>query len=71
VAAEPGQPWLRMSGSGPGSGERTCRKRTLVPSMVVMNCRWELIRQVGHRVQKRPVAGPELPAANLLPLHQR
>jgi len=35
---EPGQPWLRISGKAPGSGERTCKKWTFCPSMVVANC---------------------------------
>src|SRR5215813_5178408 len=43
-ATEPGQPWLSTSGSGSGSGERTCKKCTLVPSMIVVNCGWSLIR---------------------------
>jgi hypothetical protein len=43
-AIEPGQPWLTISGSAPGSGDRTCRKCTPVPSMVVANCGWALIR---------------------------
>src|SRR5262249_787559 len=43
-ATEPGQPWLSTSGSGSGSGERTCKKCTLVPSMIVVNCGCSLIR---------------------------
>jgi hypothetical protein len=37
-ATEPGHPCVRISGSAFGSGERTCRKCTLVPSIVVANC---------------------------------
>jgi hypothetical protein len=33
-----GQPWVRISGSAPGSGERAWRKWTFCPSMVVVNC---------------------------------
>ena len=36
-ATEPGHPWVRISGIALGSGERTCRKCTLVPSIVVVN----------------------------------
>ena len=35
---EPGQPWVMISGSASGSGERTCRKWTFCPSIVVVNC---------------------------------
>jgi len=34
---DPGQPWVRISGRAPGSAERTCRKWTFCPSMVVVN----------------------------------
>jgi hypothetical protein len=34
---ELGYPWLMISGSAPGSGERTCRKCIFWPSMVVVN----------------------------------
>ncbi|HSK82045.1 MAG TPA: hypothetical protein VK902_01390, partial [Rubrobacter sp.] len=34
---ELGYPWLMISGSAPGSEERTCRKWTFWPSMVVVN----------------------------------
>ena len=32
-----GQPWVSTSGRAPSSGERTCRKWTRVPSIVVVN----------------------------------
>jgi hypothetical protein len=34
---EPGQPWVMISGSAPGSGERACTKCTVWPSMTVVN----------------------------------
>src|SRR5215212_5850646 len=37
-----GYPWLMISGSASGSGERTCRKWTFWPSMVVVNCAYSL-----------------------------
>jgi hypothetical protein len=39
---ELGYPWLMISGSAPGSGERTCRKWMFWPSMVVVNCGYSL-----------------------------
>ncbi|MBM7789119.1 hypothetical protein JOD67_005799 [Tenggerimyces flavus] len=39
----PGQPWLSTSGSAFGSGDRTCRKCTVVPSIVVVNWSYALI----------------------------
>jgi hypothetical protein len=39
-----GQPWVAMSGRASGSGDRTCRKWTFWPSMVVVNCGKALIR---------------------------
>ena len=35
---EPGQPWLRMSGSAPGCGERTWMKWTGSPPISDRNC---------------------------------
>ncbi len=37
-ATEPGHPCVRISGTAPGSGDRTCRKWMFCPSMVVVNC---------------------------------
>jgi hypothetical protein len=37
-ATDPGQPCVMISGSASGSAERTCRKCTFWPSMVVVNC---------------------------------
>jgi hypothetical protein len=34
---EPGQPWVMTSGSAPGSGDRTCTKCMVWPSMTVVN----------------------------------
>ena len=34
---EPGQPCVMISGSASGEAERTCRKCTRAPSMVVVN----------------------------------
>src|SRR5215204_3785986 len=39
---ELGYPWLIISGSAPGSGDRTCRKWMFWPSMVVVNCAYSL-----------------------------
>ena len=36
-AIEPGQPWVMISGSASGSGERTCRKWMFCPSISVVN----------------------------------
>jgi hypothetical protein len=38
IRSSPGQPWVMSSGRASGSGERTCRKCTVWPSMVVVNC---------------------------------
>jgi hypothetical protein len=35
---EPGQPWHMISGVASGSGERTCRKWMVWPSISVVNC---------------------------------
>ena len=43
-ATEPGQPWVRISGSASGCGDRTCRKWTCWPSIVVTNCGCSLRR---------------------------
>jgi hypothetical protein len=69
---EPGQPCVSTRGRASGSGERTCRKWTLAPSIVVVNC-GELVRlglvlapvvavgpvggQLGEVAQRHP-AGP-------------
>ena len=37
-AIDPGQPWLRTSGSASGSGERTCAAWIGVPSISVSSC---------------------------------
>jgi hypothetical protein len=36
-ATEPGQPWVRISGIAFSSGDRTWRKCTFAPSIVVVN----------------------------------
>ena len=57
---EPGQPWVRISGSASGSGERTCRKCTFCPSMSVVNCgilvQPRLVRRAS-RTSVAPVVG--------------
>jgi hypothetical protein len=35
---EPGQPWVRISGSASGRGERTCANTMERPSISVWNC---------------------------------
>jgi len=35
---EPGQPWVRISGSASGRGERTWAKTMRSPSISVWNC---------------------------------
>jgi hypothetical protein len=35
---EPGQPWVRISGSASGRGERTWAKTMRIPSISVWNC---------------------------------
>ena len=39
-----GQPWVAMIGRAPGSGDRTWRKWTVSPSIVVVNWGYALIR---------------------------
>ena len=36
-ATEPGQPWVKISGTAPGSGDLTCRKWMSCPSISVTN----------------------------------
>ena len=35
---DPGQPWVRISGSASGRGERTWAKTMRIPSISVWNC---------------------------------
>jgi hypothetical protein len=37
-AIEPGQPCVTISGNASSRSDRTCRKWTFCPSMVVVNC---------------------------------